>query len=101
MMENAYAQTVRDEDDNGWVIYDNNGERITVLPQPCDEHTAMAAIRLARQVEVDAYNRGYKLARDAQDHVLNAQNDFLKGQLRSLEAMNERLSEQLERHIEG
>ena len=97
--QGAYAQTVRDKDKNGWVVYDKDGDRLGVLPQPCDEHTAMAAIRLCRKAENEGFTGGVEFGKQA---MMAAQQQRLLEMsvlIENLRVENQRLAEMLEKRI--
>ena len=50
---------------NSWMVCDPDGTPFWELPQPCNERTAMAAIRLARHCAKEEFARGKKMGGDA------------------------------------
>lgn len=93
----AYAQTIQDKDKNGWVVYNHKNERLAVLPQPCDEHTAMAAIHLGRDVEAAAYKQGLDIGKNLAIQATKQKIEELRLQKNFLEQENIRLSQTIQR----
>lgn len=100
MLKNAYASTVEGTSNNGWSILSEEGNPIAVLPQPCNEYTAMAAIHMGRAAEEKAYQEGVKDGRNA---MLSANKQALlekNTMVSNLKQENIRLSLQLERLLD-
>ncbi len=101
-LRTAYAQNIKDKDENkGWAVFSAEGERLAVLPIPCNEHTAMAAIHLARDAEKAGYKAGVKDGGDAMLAANRTKMIAMVEQIKWLEEANVRLSDKLMQFIEG
>jgi len=98
-LSTAQAGWNRGEHDNKWQVRTPEGEVLYVLNGSFDEQSAMQAIHLGRIFEEKAFNIG--VARGKEIQAVANQNELvqLRAAVRSLGEMNEKLSEQLERHI--
>lgn len=98
-LQTAYAQTVRDQDSNKWIVYDESGERIGVMPSCLSEQEAMDVIRFAREHELKAYNVGANVGRERAERAANVRIETIKSQMDSLAEENIRLASILEQHL--
>lgn len=96
----AYAQKVIDESNNSWVVYSATGEVLAILPQPCDQHTAMAAIHMARDAEGNSFAEGVEFGKQGMLAANSMKLRQLQREVSSLVVMNDTLSEQLDRHLD-
>ena len=99
----AFAQGhwARGSNNGNWVVQDESGNVLCELPPGFDEIKVMAAIRMGRRYELEAFNTGIKFGKQKAAEVSRVLLLAKDNQIRSLAAMNEQLSEQLEKQIEG
>ena len=58
ILQSAYAQTVRDRDDNKWILYSPKHERLGSLPAILNAQPVMNILNLARVYELQACHAG-------------------------------------------
>jgi len=97
----AYASWVRGENKDQWVVYNGKGEVIGYLPSGIDEHVAMGSIRLGREFELKAFNKGITFGKQSAIRAQEQQNEHYSAQIKTLSEANERLAEQLHTFISG
>jgi hypothetical protein len=101
ILQTAYAQTVRDQDANKWIVYDRDQNRLGELPARLTDQEAMHTLVFAREFENKAFHagveEGLRRGKQAADLRVNA----LRIQMDDLARENERLATILERHLEG
>lgn len=100
-LASAQGHWARDENDNNWIVQDNNGKKLWEFPPGMDEHKCMSAIRLGRKYELEAFNIGIDFGKKEAARMTNIRIKQLEGDIRSLAIMNETLSEQLDQQITG
>ena len=100
-LETAYAQWVLDEDENQWVVYDKEGERLGKLPANLDEKQTMSLLRFARKFEKGGFDKGLAMGKDVMLAANSARLRQQAAEIEALKGMNEDLSAKLERFIIG
>ena len=98
-LQTAYAQTVRDQDSNKWIVFDEKGERIGELPACLKEQEAMDVLHFARKHELKAFNVGANVGRERAERAAQLRIDVLTGQMDVLAAENARIATALEKHM--
>lgn len=98
-LQNAYGQWVEDKDNNQWIVYNKDGERLAELPAKWDEGDVMRAIRLGREFEKKAFEVGKRLAVKNAQATLDLVTAQLQREKAELIAMNEDLGEKLRLRI--
>ena len=98
-LSRAYATWVKDENDNCWVAYDTDNNKITQFPEGWDEHDCMAAIRLGRTYELEAFNKGIEFGKEKGANTFAPLLEHAKNQINILEEANLKLSSKLEQLI--
>jgi len=101
VLQTAYATWVMDENDNNWVIRDKDANIILKLGPNWDERKCMAAIRLGREFEKKAFGLGVDTGMEKTKNTMNTIVQNQLNYIQELEAMNTRLSTQLEKFIIG
>lgn len=79
-LQGAYAQQVRDENENQWIVYSSDGVELERLPSTWHEKEVMGFIRLARKYEELAFKLG-QASQDVQPNLvrqLQMENSLLK-----------------------
>ncbi len=84
-----------------WIVTDGEGNELWEFPEGMDERKVMSSIRLGRKFELKAFNLGVDFGKEEQKKIHALLIQDLENRVRSLEAMNVELSNQLEAHIEG
>lgn len=100
-LSTAYATWVRAENDNQWIVRDQDGTELGRFPAKWKEKDCMIAINLGRKYELEAFNRGIDFGKEKRDQTYKPIMKKLNKDITELGAMNERLSTQLEKHIIG
>ena len=100
-LSQAQGHWVRGEADDCWTVTDKDNNTIWAFPRGMDERKVMSAIRLGRKYELEALNIGIAMGKHIAKEIVNLETARLKNQIVSLEEMNGRLSQQLEKHIIG
>ena len=98
-LANAYATTVRDQNDNKWLVYSKDGEELGRFPSKWDERDCMTAIRLGREFELEAFNIGIDFGKEKMTKVLLPKLEQLTNQIAFLEEQNLKLSSKIEQFI--
>ncbi len=98
-LSTAYANWV--QGDNHWNIFDTDGNVLGMFPQYFSEREMMQIIRLGREFELEAFNRGIEFGKGEYKRMFDPETRFLKGQVSTLEKMNITLSDKLEKFIIG
>ena len=98
-LQTAYAQTVRDQDGNKWIVYDEAGNSIGALPACLSEQEAMNVLHFGRAHELKAFNVGANVGRERAKRAANIRIATLDAQMNSLADENIRLATALEQHI--
>lgn len=97
----ASANWVQDENENQWTVTGQNEEVLGVLPKSWKAKDCMIAIRLGRKYELEAFNVGITFGKQEAGRVASSVIRKLNNDVAELSAMNERLSQQLEKFIIG
>ena len=100
-LSTAQAQWVADENDNQWKVVDENQNVLGFIPAGNTDRGVMQILNLGREFEDKAYKLGIEDGKQAAMAAGRIALTRQKAQIEQLETMNERLSEQLERHIIG
>lgn len=98
-LQTAYVQTVRDQDGNRWIVYDESGEKIGELPACLKEQEAMNVIHFVRDHELKAFNVGANVGRERAERAAQLRIDTITAQMDALAAENVRLATILEKHL--
>lgn len=96
---NAQASWNKGENDDKWCVKTPTGEILYILDGDFNEKSAMEAIHLGRKFEVKAFNEGVRQGRELQKKDDLDELVKLRSAVKILGEMNEKLSEQLERHF--
>jgi len=96
---NAQASWVRGENDNKWCVKTPTGELLYVLDGVFNEKSAMQAVHLGRKFELSAFNEGIRQGKILQQKADLDELVKLRTTVKTLGEMNEKLSEQLDRHM--
>jgi len=97
----AQGQWNLGENNNQWRVMTPAGEHLWSFPAKFDERDVMSAIRMGREFELKAFNIGIDFGKEEQREADQQQIGFLEGRVKSLIAMNEQLSEALDKEIGG
>lgn len=100
-LSTAYAAWVFAEHDDQWVVYDEAKNELGKLPKHWNEKDCMIAIRLGRKYELEAFNIGIAFGKSSRDKALIPIIEQKDIQIQTLEQMNIKLSEKLEKFIIG
>jgi hypothetical protein len=92
-MHAAFAQQVRGEK---WKVYDKENNQIWEFPNPCNEHLAMSAIRMARKMEREAFMAGVSQGHKERQIMISD----LQAKLDAVTERNNFLAEQIKRHLD-
>lgn len=98
-LQTAYAQTVRDQDGNKWIVYREDGERMGALPACLSDQEAMDIIHFGRNHELKAFNVGANIGRERAERAAKLRLDTLTAQMDALANENIRLASILEKHM--
>lgn len=98
-LQTAYAQTVRDQDGNRWVVYDESGAKIGALPACLTNQEAMNVLHFGRDHELKAFNNGANVGKARAERAAQVRLDALTAQMDALAEENVRLAVALEKHI--
>lgn len=86
-LETAQITWKRDENDNNWVVRDDDGNELFQLPQKLSDREAMAILHAVRPFERQAFDDGYETMKGAmtQAHLnkkaeWDAERDFLRSE---------------------
>ena len=94
-LQNAFAQTVRDQDADKWIVYDDHQNKIAELPARLTEQEAMDVLRFGRYFEIQAFNDGVAEGLERGKKAANIRVDTLIKQMDELANENERLAKLL------
>lgn len=98
-LSTAYATWVYNENDNQWMVRDENDEILGSFPQHWKEKDCMIAIRLGRKYELISFNTGIDFGKQTMLNTCGPIIEELKLKNKYLEELNERLSTKLEQLI--
>ena len=100
-LSTASASWVQDEDDNKWIVKDQDGVKLGEFPRKWKAKDCMIAIRLGRKYELEAFNKGIEFGKAVKETAHKPIIAKLSADIKELAGMNERLSTQLEKFIIG
>ena len=95
----ANASWVADQDDNDWIIKDNNSERIGKFPSSWSQDDCIIALTLARKYELEAFNVGIAFGKETRDKYYKKVIESGEAKLEHLRGLNENLASKLEKMI--
>jgi hypothetical protein len=98
-LASAQGHWAREENNGNWVVQDERGEVLWEFPPGFDEMKVMSAIRLGRDYELKAFNIGIRFGKEKAALMMASILQAKDNQIRSLEAMNIELSNQLDQLI--
>lgn len=95
-LQTSQAQWKLDQDDNQWVITDEDNEPLIMLPANLDERQVAAILRFARKYEKEAFEYGTTLGNDAMLAANSQRMIEMQNKIMVLEHFNDDLSNKLE-----
>jgi len=100
-LQSAYIKQAIDVDNNIWMVFSEQDEKLSTLPNTLNPKEAMSYLHFARKFEIDALNKGiaFGIKETADKHEALFQD--LKEQNLFLQQQNEILSTKLEKFIIG
>ena len=100
VMQTAHATCVKGENEDKWVVKDNEGNIIFKLDADSfEERSVLQALKLAKMFELKAYNDGIDEGIERQKRAEDVIMANLKAVNEKLAKENERLANALDKHL--